>query len=87
MDHHLIIACVALAVASPPSFADQPIIINFSHVTATDTPKGMAAEFFKKAAEERTKGRVRVNVWASWMAEKIPRRTSTPRNSMKCEST
>jgi len=63
MFSRFIIACVTLAVASPLSFAQQPIIINFSHVTAKDTPKGMAAEFFKKAAEERTKGRVQVNVY------------------------
>lgn len=63
MVFRFILACVALAAACSPSFAQQPIIINFSHVTAKDTPKGMAAEFFKKAAEERTKGRVQVNVY------------------------
>lgn len=41
----------------------QPIVIKFSHVVAPDTPKGKAAEMFKKLAEERTKGRVKVEVY------------------------
>ncbi|TRZ90865.1 MAG: DctP family TRAP transporter solute-binding subunit [Rhodocyclaceae bacterium] len=65
MFSRFIIACVALAVASPLSLAQQPIVINFSHVTAKDTPKGLATEFFKKAAEERTRGRVQVNVYTN----------------------
>src|SRR5215831_15710508 len=55
-------ACVALAFAAP-SFAQQPIVIKFSHVVALDTPKGKAAERFKQLAEERTKGRVKVEVY------------------------
>ncbi|HKE40513.1 MAG TPA: TRAP transporter substrate-binding protein [Casimicrobiaceae bacterium] len=43
--------------------AQQPIVIKFSHVVALDTPKGKAAEYFKKLAEERTKGRVKVEVY------------------------
>jgi len=43
--------------------ADQPIIIKFSHVVAVDTPKGKAAEQFKKLAEERTHGKVKVEVY------------------------
>lgn len=45
--------------------AQQPIVIKFSHVVANDTPKGHAAEFFKKKAEELTKGRVKVEVYAN----------------------
>jgi len=41
----------------------DPIIIKFSHVVAVDTPKGQAAERFKKLAEERTKGRVKVELY------------------------
>ena len=55
-------AAVALAVA-PGAFAQQPIVIKFSHVVAVDTPKGKGAEQFKKLAEERTKGRVKVEVY------------------------
>ncbi|MDF0605909.1 TRAP transporter substrate-binding protein [Neisseriaceae bacterium TC5R-5] len=39
------------------------IVIKFSHVVAQNTPKGKAAEYFKKLAEERTKGRVKVQVY------------------------
>jgi C4-dicarboxylate-binding protein DctP len=43
--------------------ADAPIVIKFSHVAAIDTPKGQGAERFKKLAEERSKGRVKVDVF------------------------
>lgn len=45
--------------------AQQPIVIKFSHVVANDTPKGHAADFFKKKAEELTKGRVKIEVYAN----------------------
>lgn len=51
----------ALAAAAPA--AGAPIVIKFSHVVATETPKGQAANYFKKIAEERTKGRVKVEVY------------------------
>jgi C4-dicarboxylate-binding protein DctP len=54
------IVAIAFAVAA---HAQQPIIIKFSHVVALDTPKGKAAEYFKKLAEERTKGRVKIEVY------------------------
>src|SRR4249919_2313243 len=55
---------VAVALAlMVPAYAQQPIVIKFSHVVALDTPKGKAAEYFKKLAEERTKGRVKVEVY------------------------
>jgi C4-dicarboxylate-binding protein DctP len=41
----------------------EPIVIKFSHVVAVDTPKGLAADFFKKRAEELTKGAVKVEVY------------------------
>jgi C4-dicarboxylate-binding protein DctP len=34
-------------------------------VVAADTPKGKASEFFKKRAEELTKGKVKVEVYAN----------------------
>ncbi|MCK7473506.1 MAG: hypothetical protein MZV49_08275 [Rhodopseudomonas palustris] len=46
-----------------PASAQQPIVIKFSHVVAADTPKGQAADKFKKLAEERTKGQVKVEVY------------------------
>ncbi len=45
--------------------AQQPIVIKFSHVVANDTPKGHAADYFKKKAEELTKGRVKIEVYAN----------------------
>lgn len=42
---------------------DAPIVIKFSHVVASDTPKGKAAERFKQLAERYTGGRVRVDVY------------------------
>lgn len=54
---------VSVAHAQQP--APAPIVIKFSHVVAADTPKGKAAELFKKLAEERTKGRVKVDVFAN----------------------
>ena len=66
---HLITACVLLA-ASIVARADAPIIIKFIHVAAADAPKGKAAERFKKLAEERTKGRVKVMVYPNSMLYK-----------------
>jgi C4-dicarboxylate-binding protein DctP len=44
-------------------YAQAPIVIKFSHVVATDTPKGQAAERFKQLAEKATNGRVKVEVY------------------------
>jgi C4-dicarboxylate-binding protein DctP len=55
-------ASVLLAFAGGAT-AEGPIIIKFSHVVALDTPKGKGAEKFKQLAEERTKGRVKVEVY------------------------
>jgi C4-dicarboxylate-binding protein DctP len=55
---------VTLAAAlSFNAYAQAPIVIKFSHVVATDTPKGQAAERFKELAEKATKGRVKVEVY------------------------
>src|SRR3989338_5784392 len=56
---------IVAAVFSLAAFAQQPIVIKFSHVVAAGTPKGHAAEFFKKKAEELTKGKVKVEVYAN----------------------
>ena len=54
---------LAFAVAAPAQTPQAPIVVKFSHVVANDTPKGKGAEAFKKFAEERTKGRVKVEVY------------------------
>lgn len=51
------------ATFSLAAFAQQPIVIKFSHVVANDTPKGKGADFFKMKAEELTKGKVKVEVY------------------------
>jgi C4-dicarboxylate-binding protein DctP len=53
---------VALVVAGPAS-AQSPIVIKFSHVVASDTPKGKAADKFKELAEKYTNGKVKVEVY------------------------
>jgi C4-dicarboxylate-binding protein DctP len=55
----------AIVIASLPfaALAQQTIVIKFSHVVAVHTPKGKGAEYFKKLAEGRTKGKVKVEVY------------------------
>ena len=64
--------CMLLAIATlaMPGFvraqqapAASPIVIKFSHVVAAETNKGKTAEYFKKVAEQRTGGAVRVEVY------------------------
>ncbi len=64
-----LIAVLAAAFfsAALPVFAQQPILIKFSHVVAPDAPKGKAAAFFAKRAEELTKGAVNVEVYPNSM--------------------
>jgi len=59
----ILAAVVTLAFALPLTAQAAPIIIKFSHVVANETPKGQAANYFKKLAEERTKGRVKIEVY------------------------
>jgi C4-dicarboxylate-binding protein DctP len=52
----------ALALVGTAS-AQSPIVIKFSHVVASDTPKGKAADKFKELAEKYTNGKVKVEVY------------------------
>ena len=61
----LFFALSAAALVSANAFAQAPIVIKFSHVVATDTPKGKAAERFKELAEKATNGRVKVELYAN----------------------
>ncbi|TLX64963.1 C4-dicarboxylate ABC transporter [Stutzerimonas nosocomialis] len=57
------LACaLSLSVAGLAHAAD-PIIIKFSHVVADNTPKGQGAIMFKRLAEERLPGKVKVEVY------------------------
>lgn len=55
--------CSVLLLSLSLAASADPIIIKFSHVVAPDTPKGRAAEKFKQLAEEKTHGRVKVEVY------------------------
>ncbi|HET7833022.1 MAG TPA: TRAP transporter substrate-binding protein [Gallionella sp.] len=54
---------LCLSITASAAASADPIIIKFSHVVAPDTPKGRAAEKFRQLAEEKTKGRVKVEVY------------------------
>src|SRR5512133_2690662 len=58
-----LLAVVAGALSVGAAYAQQPIIIKFSHVVAENTPKGKGALKFKELAEANTKGRVKVEVY------------------------
>lgn len=58
-----LVVALAAAVTMTGAFAQAPIVIKFSHVVATDTPKGQAAERFKMLAEKATGGKVKVEVY------------------------
>src|SRR5882762_8678810 len=56
-------AIAAFALIGSAAMADGPIVIKFSHVVASDTPKGKAADKFKELAEKYTDGKVKVEVY------------------------
>ncbi len=60
-----LLAGLFFCAASLGAYAQQPIVIKFSHVVAADTPKGKAAEMFAKKAGELTNGKVKVEVYAN----------------------
>jgi len=57
-----LIAALALSL-STMAWAQQPIIIKFSHVVAEKTPKGQGALKFKELAEKKLPGKVQVQVF------------------------
>ena len=53
-----------LLMAAPlTAQAQAPIVIKFSHVVAPDTPKGKGAQRFKELAEQRTGGKVKIELY------------------------
>lgn len=57
------LACaLSLSIAGLVHAAD-PVTIKFAHVVADNTPKGQGALLFKKLAEERLPGKVKVEVY------------------------
>jgi C4-dicarboxylate-binding protein DctP len=65
MNYRTLAIGLAVAAFSLAAYAQQPIVIKFSHVVANDTPKGHGAEEFKRLAEARTGGKVKVEVYAN----------------------
>lgn len=57
------LAAATFSLAGVSAMAQQPIVIKFSHVVADNTPKGKGALEFKRIAEERTAGKVKVEVY------------------------
>jgi len=57
-----LVCAVSIGLAGIATAA-EPIVIKFSHVVAEHTPKGQGALLFKKLAEERLPGEVRVEVY------------------------
>lgn len=55
--------CAATLFAAGLAQAAEPIVIKFAHVVAENTPKGQGALLFKKLAEERLPGKVKVEVY------------------------
>ncbi len=58
-----VLTTIVLGMGVYAAQASEPVIIRFSHVVAPNTPKGKAADYFKRLAEERTNGRVKVEVY------------------------
>ena len=46
---------------------DEQIVLNFSHVVAENTPKGLTADKFAELVEEKTNGAVKVEVYPNSM--------------------
>lgn len=57
-----LVCALSIGLAGLTQAAD-PVVIKFSHVVAEHTPKGQGALLFKKLAEERLPGKVRVEVY------------------------
>ena len=73
MAHHfcsiglrLALLCLALwgvALGWPAHAARPAVLVRFSHVVAPDTPKGQMAQHFQQLVQQRSGGRIRVEVY------------------------
>lgn len=61
--HKLLIGLFAAGLVLTAQAKEQPIVIKFSHIAAPDTPKGKAADHFKKLAEQYTKNKIKIEVY------------------------
>lgn len=59
-----VLTTLGLTGCNPARSADaENFELKFAHVTTAETPKGMAAEYFEEQLEERTDGRITVEVY------------------------
>jgi C4-dicarboxylate-binding protein DctP len=61
--HRILGAAFAFAFSGLVLAQPAPIVIKFSHVNPPNSPKNQAGEYFKKLAEEGTKGRVKIELY------------------------
>lgn len=59
------VGCGGGQEAAPKEGAEEKIVLKFSHVTTAESPKGQAADKFKELVEQKTNGRVEVQVFPS----------------------
>lgn len=61
----ILLSMIALMLAGCSKQEGQTdvILIKFPHVVASNTPKGLAAQYFKRAVEKRLPGRVEVEIY------------------------
>lgn len=59
-----LLGLLALGLAAGPAHAERPpVLLRFSHVVAPDTPKGQMALRFQALVQQRSHGRIRVEVY------------------------
>ncbi len=58
-----LVAAVVTVTAMQIALADGPLVIRFSHVVASASPKGQAAEKFAQLVAQRSAGKVRVDLY------------------------
>ncbi len=61
--HPLLIGIFATGLVLTAQAKEPSIVIKFSHIAAPETPKGKAADHFKKLAEKYTSNKVKVEVY------------------------
>lgn len=59
----LLCAAAIGCLMAAPAWAQDQIVIKFSHVVAPETPKGKGAQKFKELAEAATAGKVKVEIY------------------------
>jgi C4-dicarboxylate-binding protein DctP len=56
-------ALAVLGTVLTGAWAEEPIVLRFSHIVSATDPKGIGAELFRKRVEERLANKVRVEVF------------------------